>query len=65
MFRIFKGVIYVYVRVNVGGKFREGSTKADRTKSHVQEKNGKDTRLLEVLPSNSTREWNIGSHRPL
>lgn len=46
----------------VGGRFGKGSAKANRARSDVQEKNGKDPRLLEVLPSDSTSKWNIRSH---
>lgn len=49
----------------VGGRFGKGGAKADRTASDVQEKNGKDARLLKVLPPNRKGEWNLGPHCPL
>lgn len=49
-------------RLFIGGGFGKESAKTIRTTSNVQEKNGKDSRLLEELPSDSTRKWNIRCH---
>ena len=49
----------------MGSRFRKGSGKAERDENNVQEEDGKNKRPFEVVPSNSTREWNIGPHRSL
>lgn len=38
-----------FVDGNLGGRFGKGSEKAKRSRSDVQEKNGKNRRVLETL----------------
>lgn len=55
----------VIVWVELGRRFGKRGAEADRTARYVQEKNGKDAGLLEILSPNRTGKWNLGPHYPL
>jgi hypothetical protein len=45
-----------------GSRFGKGNSKPERTSAHVQENDGKNTRLSKILSPNSTREWILAPH---